>query len=293
MMKKSTTRETYRKRIRKSYALLARSLDAPVDIDALASESAFSRYHFHRIYTALVGETVADTHRRLRLDRAASHIVENVRSITDIAMASGYETPQSFSRAFKAQFGLSPAQYKKAGKSPNDGAQAPLYPPINKETISVNVTIENRQEEIVYGVHHVGPYNGIAGAFNTLWQWVLENNLQERARAGIGIYYDDPTVTLPSRCHSDACVAFDAPLAEPPKDENIQTIRLAAGRYARYRHVGPYSTLEQAYGTFCGQWLPNSGYECADLPAFEIYLNNPCDTPESELITDIYMALKG
>lgn len=208
-------------------------------------------------------------------------------------MTSGYETPQSFSRAFKTQFGLSPAQYRKAGKSPGNGTCVTLYPPINKETINMNVAIENRQEEIVYGVHHVGPYTEVGGAFDALWQWVRDNNLQERVRFGACICYDDPTVTQPSQCRADACVAFDAPLAEPLKDERVQAVRLAAGRYARYRHVGPYSTVEQAYCAFYGQWLPNSGYECADLPAFEIYLNNPSDTPESELITNIYMPIKG
>ncbi|MCD1126327.1 GyrI-like domain-containing protein [Jinshanibacter sp. LJY008] len=81
-------------------------------------------------------------------------------------------------------------------------------------------------------------------------------------------------------------------LANEREDQNIRTIKLAAGRYARYRHTGPYNTLEQAYNTFYGQWLPDSGYECADQPPFEIYINSPYDTPEADLITDIYMPVK-
>ncbi|AKJ41972.1 AraC family transcriptional regulator [Pragia fontium] len=292
-MKKPKTEQDYQKRIRHAYAFIARNLDNPLDIGFLAKESAFSLYHFHRIYTALTGETVADTHRRLRLDRAAAHIARGSLPITHIAMEAGYETPQSFSKAFKTQFSLSPAQYRKAGNNADDSRPNFIYPPIHTEIINVNITIETRQEETVYGIRHNGPYMEIYQAFNQLWDWTIASGLAPQVRYGLGIYYDDPLGTAPEKCRSDACIQFNQPLESEPSDKQIQPIKLAAGRYAKYRHIGPYSTLHQAYQTFYGQWLPTSGYECADHPAFEIYMNNPHDTPEAELITDIYLPIKG
>ncbi|MBK5072515.1 AraC family transcriptional regulator [Budviciaceae bacterium CWB-B4] len=291
-MRKSKTEQNYRRRVQQVHRLIAASLDEPVDIATLAKASAFSLYHFHRIYTALMGETVADTHRRLRLDRAAAQIARGSLPITHIAMEAGYETPQSFSRAFKHQFSLSPAQYRKVGTQPDCQAPVSIYPPICTEIIKMNITIETREEAIVYGVRHIGPYTGIQQAFHQLWQWVTANHLESQGKCGIGIYYNDPITTAPEKCQSDACIQFIQPLENEPEDKNIRTIKLAAGRYARYRHTGPYNTLEQAYNTFYGQWLPDSGYECADLPPFEIYINSPYDTPEADLITDIYMPVK-
>ncbi|GKX49940.1 AraC family transcriptional regulator [Budvicia aquatica] len=291
-MKKPKTEQDYLNRIHKAYGLIARNLDKPLDINFLAKESAFSFYHFHRIYTALTGETVADTHRRLRLDRAAAQVARGSLPITYIAMEAGYETPQSFSKAFKKQFSLSPAQYRKVNKSAGYSHPHFIYPPIHTEIINVNITIETRQQETVYGIRHNGPYMEIYNAFTQLWDWVIASGLASQARYGLGIYYDDPLCTAPEKCRSDACIQFNHPLANEPTDKNVQAIKLAGGRYAKYRHIGPYSTLHQAYQTFYGQWLPTSGYECADQPPFEIYVNNPHDTPEAELITDIYLPIK-
>lgn len=291
-MKKPQTETDYRSRISKAYLLIARGLDQALDIRFLARESAFSLYHFHRIYTALMGETVADTHRRLRLERAAAHIARGSLPITHIAMEAGYETPQSFSRAFKAQFHLSPSQYRKAGCATEYRTPYFTYPPIHTEAINVNITIETRQEETIYGIRSIGPYEDIGPLFARLWEWAISSGLAPYARYGIGIYHDDPLSTVPEKCRADACIQFSQPLSSEPADPSIQTIKLAGGRYARYRHTGPYTTLQQAYSTFYGQWLPGSGYECADLPPFEIYINNPYDTPEHELITDIYLPIK-
>lgn len=149
------------------------------------------------------------------------------------------------------------------------------------------------QEETVYGIIHIGPYEELGAAFNTMWQWVVDNELQARTRSFLGIYYCNPCVTPAAECRSAACIGFDAPLTEPLNDERVQTIKLEAGRYARYRHVGPYAQLGEAYDNVYGKWLPTSGYECRELPPFEVYLNHPDETPESELITDIYVALKA
>jgi AraC family transcriptional regulator len=74
--------------------------------------------------------------------------------------------------------------------------------------------------------------------------------------------------------------------------KGIEVLSLPAGRCASLVFQGPYAELEKAYSYLFGQWLPNSGEEMADFPAFEEYLNDPKTTPVSELLTRINCYLK-
>src|ERR1700710_3041286 len=90
-------------------------LDEPLDIDKLAEIACLSSYHWHRIYQAMYGETIATTVRRLRLHRAAGLLANGTLSIAEIATLSGYSSLQSFTRTFSAVFGMPPARYRKEG----------------------------------------------------------------------------------------------------------------------------------------------------------------------------------
>ncbi|QGM44767.1 hypothetical protein H2LOC_003160 [Methylocystis heyeri] len=79
--------------------------------------------------------------------------------------------------------------------------------------------------------------------------------------------------------------------AEPGEDVGI--LELEGGLYACSRLVGPYRGIGGAFQKLFGQWLPASGYEPDRRPALEIYRNNPYDTPEDELITDLLVAVKN
>lgn len=155
----------------------------------------------------------------------------------------------------------------------------------------MNVSIETRPATTVYGIRHVGPYQEIGPAYQRLWGWVLASDLASQVRGSYGIYHDNPTVTPPAQCRADACVELASDAA--PKDLGpVERITIAGGRHARYRHVGAYAGLAQAYQVLNG-WLPTSGYEHACAPSFEVYVNDPQYTPEDQLITDIYVPLKG
>jgi AraC family transcriptional regulator len=83
-----------------------------LDRETLAAVAGFSIPHFHRVFTAQVGESAISYMRRLRLERAARKLRMGAVDITEVAMAAGYETHAAFSKAFKQQFGLSPSQFR-------------------------------------------------------------------------------------------------------------------------------------------------------------------------------------
>jgi AraC family transcriptional regulator len=84
----------------------------PLDREHLADVAGFSVPHFHRIFTAHVGESAISYVRRLRLKRAAQKLRMGAVDITGVALAAGYDTHAAFSKAFKQQFGLSPSEFR-------------------------------------------------------------------------------------------------------------------------------------------------------------------------------------
>src|SRR5512145_3355277 len=88
-----------------------------IDRETLAAVAGFSVPHFHRVFTAQVGESAISYVRRLRLERAGRKLRMGAVDITEVARAAGYETHAAFSKAFKQQFGLSPSEFRQLGCS--------------------------------------------------------------------------------------------------------------------------------------------------------------------------------
>jgi AraC family transcriptional regulator len=87
----------------------------PLDRETLADIAGFSVPHFHRVFTAHVGESAISYIRRVRLERAGRKLRMGAVDITEVALAAGYDSHSSFSKAFKQQFGLSPSEFRQLG----------------------------------------------------------------------------------------------------------------------------------------------------------------------------------
>ena len=89
----------------------------PLNREVLAEVAGFSVPHFHRVFTAQVGESAVSYVRRLRMERAGRKLRMGAVDITEVARAAGYESHAAFSKAFKQQFGLSPSEFRQLGCS--------------------------------------------------------------------------------------------------------------------------------------------------------------------------------
>ncbi|HBA36072.1 MAG TPA: hypothetical protein DCZ12_18255 [Gammaproteobacteria bacterium] len=277
-MKKATTRQTYAKRIESVIELIWSDPLKDWNLLELADHACFSPYHFHRIYKQMCGETVHKTMRRLRMHFAGALLQRPDTHIHQTAQETGYRSTESFSRAFQQTYGVSPSQW--------------IHQLNQKERKNMHtVKIENMKPQRLFGIDHTGPYMQIGAAFDKLYAWGAgkQTVLNEKTRL-IGIFYDDPTHADPTKLRSTACIS--APENASSDREDIQLITLKGGRHATLKFIGPYSQLEQAYQWLYGRWLPESGEEPADRPCFEIYLNDPKDTPPQALETLICMPLK-
>ena len=102
----------YDERIHDVQKYVREHTDEELNREVLAAVAGFSVPHFHRIFTAQVGENIASYVRRVRLERAGRKLRMGAVDITEVALAAGYDTHAAFSKAFKQHFGLSPSEFR-------------------------------------------------------------------------------------------------------------------------------------------------------------------------------------
>ncbi|MDE1992420.1 MAG: AraC family transcriptional regulator [Rhizobiaceae bacterium] len=274
----------YETRLRRVSAYIHGHLDEELDMETLADIACMSSYHWHRIYRAIYGETLAGTVKRLRLHRAAGDLVNTVLSVDSIAKRSGYPNLQSFNRIFKSVYGMPPARYRKEGSHT-------IFEPERQGRITAmfDVTLRTIPSIPLIGVAHSGSYMEIGRAFETLFGTLYARGQARPEMQMIGVYLDDPDIVPAEKLRSYACVTAGD---ETPADEPLERRSVAGGEYAVLRHKGPYADMYKAYQWLYAEWLPVSGRQLRDALMFEKYLNNPREVPPTELLTEIYMPLQ-
>ena len=228
----------------------------------------------------MVGESVKEHVRRLRLERAAQRLKASDRPVLDIALEAGYETHESFTRAFAAMFESSPSTFRLGAQMPRPGADGSGSP--------LEVSVREISSLRVAFVRHVGPFDGVGEAWQKLMMWAGRAGLLGSGVRMLGIVQDDPEITAPVKLRYDAALVVKDSVAAAG-EIGIQDV--APGEYAVALHVGPYNTLGQTYARMCGEWLPESGRELASAAAVEFYLNSPMTARPGDLRTEICLPL--
>ncbi|MHC4181090.1 MAG: AraC family transcriptional regulator [Planctomycetota bacterium] len=297
---KSQTEQTYKQRILRVLVHIQDRLDDALCLEDLARIAHFSPCHFHRVFRGMVGESLMEHIRRLRLERAAHRLKFTDQRVTGIAFDAGYETHEAFTRAFRAMFGQAPSQFRKTSRtasSPDVPSSVHFVPdgtledfnPVDAGGLPMEVRIEKVEPVRVAFMRHVGPYDQVGQTWEKLCAWAAPRGLLGPKLTMLGICHDVPEVTPQDKIRYDACLAVDDQF-EPDGEVGVQEI--AAGEYAVTTHQGPYKELGETYARLCGNWLPASGREVSPAPPFEIYLNSPEGTNPEDLLTDVYVPLE-
>ena len=284
-MIKSTTAIDYQRRMNRVTQYLFNHLDDDVRIDDLAEVAHLSPYHWHRIYTAMQGETVANTIKRLRLGRAADQLANTDNAIKSIAEQAQYSSVESFGRSFKEVYLKTPAAYRQKGshseyKSAN----------ITQDHSRFSVSIEPLDVSICAAVVHTGSYMQIDQAMGQLIGDLATRNLLSATTRMMAVFYDDPAITPTDQLRSAALSPIEANTNLPAA---VECLTLHQGPYAQLLYTGPYADMKDAYQWLYGVWLPHSDFEAEDAPNVEEYLNNPKDVAPTELQTRMCLPLKS
>lgn len=297
---KTATLHDYKARLLLVLTHIRENLDASLSLESLAQMACLSPYHFHRVFSGMVGESIQAHIRRLRLERAARELHDSTEPIIQIALAAGYQTHESFSRIFAQSFRMSPSKFR---RNPN---ATPLLPapsgihflphnhPTRFRTLppaypTMNASVKSITPFTIACLRHIGPYDQCGPTWDRVGELLgAEGYLGPDTRV-VGVSYDDPDTTPAAQIRFDAGFSVD-PDFTPFDDLEVRHIR--GGDYARMTHHGPYQSLGETYRDLMGRWIPRSGRELADAPCFEVYLNDPDATEPAELLTDIYAPLQ-
>ena len=274
----------YEDRLRRVLRYIHDNPAGDLSLDTLADVAALSRFHWHRIFHAMTGETCADVVRRVRVHRASFLLAQGDAPLKAVARQVGYDNTQSFERAFREVFGVTPLAFRKDGVP----GRAPLILKTGDDDM-YDVNVVDAPARRLAGLEHTGPYEEVGRAFEQVVAVFSTHSLWPQARGMVAVGYDDPNVVAPEKLRSFAGIEVGDAFA---MRSDLSEVRVPAGPHAVVRITGPYAQLGAAYDHLFGQWLPQSSREPADAPPYEVYLNSPQDTAPANLITDIHVSLK-
>ncbi len=282
--KKKATENEYHKAVNRVVDYINRNLTNPVDLESLANVANISAFHFHRIFRSVMGENVGEYVQRLRLENAALRLRTTAMLTEEIAEHTGYQTVQAFSKAFKKYFGVSPAAYR------NQTNGSTTYSKPASGNYNLPAPEIRTVDDIKYVYIRIIDVYGSPLSYNIAWgklySFAQQNGIINEQTAYLGLSFDDPTITEPSRCRFYACITTEKDI-KPQGEFGVQTIR--GGRYAVFTLKGSYSGLMDLYNGIYMQWLPASGYQLRNSISFEKYLNNPGRVCEQDLLTEVYI----
>ena len=263
-------------------------LNEPIGLSDVSRETGYSYYHMTRLFSSVLGESVGRYINRRRLYNASEQLIHSNRRVIDIALDCGFETPEAFSRAFKAAFGSSPVDYRKAGLNLVVNAKRELAPGDVghiANNISRSPEIQMLEETRVAGLRGMTSLsdNRLPG----LWEQFLRSYPDFYRSTGVGYGICE---TQQTTYEKDGDVAFSVMVGSPVKEGvNIPPAlvrkTLPAGRYAVFTHHGTFANLFKTYQYIFGTWLPTAKEELDDREDFEVYERDvkAFDDPDNEV----------
>ncbi|EFK05717.1 bacterial transcription activator, effector binding domain protein [delta proteobacterium NaphS2] len=303
-------------RLNRTIDYIHNHLGEDLNLTSLARIACFSKYHFHRIFSTFLSETVNEYVRRVRLEKAVRMLtLDRDKSVLEIALDCGFSSSQNFAKAFKSHFGVTPTYVRtaynwgrvksKLGKGegltekecgvPNE-KDHPLdsrlmIKKIIKDQAPMSVRVAKIPDFHVAYVRSIGPYRAetIQPAFDRLMRWAIPRELMDENTFVIGAIWNDPNVTPAEKCIYDACITVPK-LATGDGKINIQ--RLRGGKFAVYHCDLKPGEHQEAWMKLIIHWLLSSAYLPDNRPFFEIMYNFSGKFPLGRHALDLCLPVK-
>jgi AraC family transcriptional regulator len=285
--------------ISRTLDFIEENLQETITLESLSEIACFSPYHYHRVFQALVGDSVMEYVRKRRLTRAAELLYYSEVKVIDIAMEVGFQYHESFNRAFKKFYGVSPIQYRTA-----NALAGPLLGKASLKKITVQGGQIMEPKLITKPTFHIIGYElktkNIDGQNNKdipeFWQVYLQNKLYEN-------------IPNPLNCKQELgiCTDFSTETGEfvyvigmEVREGTAAPEGLVYKTFPEMEYV-VFTTPESDEATFSNsiqstwnyiftEWFPKSGYEHAGILDFELY-DERCHGTDRKVI-DIYIPVK-
>lgn len=305
-MSSDLSRKEYIRRIHRVQDYVEANIHRPLTLEELAAVAGFSRFHFHRIFKGITGESLFDHVNRIKLERAAFSLVFRPElTVTDIAYHFGFTDSAVFCRTFKNHFTLSPTRYRKQfsknRKAPNkipdyNGNQSNIQHGNREMGVQGEVNILKMDPMRVIYVRHTGTYQDLAvsisGLLEKLYGFADRQNLFIPAESRfLSIFHDNHEITGENRLRTSLCMTIPDNAALAETDE-IGCMVIPAGDYAVGHFEIFQSEFSAAWNYMYDEWLSNSSLQPRASFPFEMYLNNPHEHPEGKHLVKIYLPVE-
>ncbi len=258
-----------RRRIHRAVDFIDENLDRDTSLAELAELACISRWHFQRVFTALVGRSPSDMARSLRLLRARDRIVFDGASVGEVAAEAGFVGIAAFTRAYRREFDRSPREVHMA-------------PPSRPRPLR-HFTIVERPPQMVTTL----PYDGQRLALDPF-------TVDAQAYAGAGgqawgalaVYHDHFLTPYDRRFRCDLSFRPIAALPEPAAP--FLTTVMAGGLYACVVQQGLLFDLLPYWHEFATATLPGFGWRLRQGPVLRSFVSDRAVTPPSRRLAYLY-----
>lgn len=307
----SKYREAYSRRIHAVQDYIEEHIEESISIEQLSQVAGFSKFHFSRIFQAVLNETLAHYIARIRLERAQFLLAHRLdKNMTDIAYEVGFSDSAVFSRAYHNYFDISPREYRKQyGKICKESIcisdynvdameQEQRRKGLERATQSLDrsITIEHIETMQAVYVRHTGNYAELAKKYDSMLQTLLQQASKRQLIVGeenwiLAMYHDNPEFGDEKQYRTSICMTVPDSISIQ-EDEVLGTMQIEGGLYV----VGHFRILPKQYAaawdTMYREWIVGKGYVPRKTSPFEVYRNNPAEEPDHLNIVDIYLPVE-
>ncbi|MGG3181440.1 AraC family transcriptional regulator [Priestia megaterium] len=269
------------------------NLTKDIDFREVAKLALCSEYHFKRMFSFLAGITLSEYIRRRRLTLAAFELRDNNMKVIDIAIKYGYNSPDSFTRAFQNLHGLTPSEAKKNGYSLKAYPQMTFQLSI-KGGNEMNYRIEEKEAFHIVGIKERVPiiFHGVNPKISAMWESLSDETINKLKNLSnvdpLGLLSASLNFSegrMEEKGELDHYIGV-ATTKECP--DNLIKLEVSALTWAVFEAVGPFpDTLQDVWGRIYSEWFPSSNYEQVEGP--EILWNEHKDITSPTFKSEIWI----
>lgn len=259
-------------RLNESMNYIEEHLTSEIDYEQLARIACCSSYHFQRMFTYMAGVTLAEYIRRRKMSLAAVDLQGGNERVIDVGEKYGYHSPTAFNRAFQGVHGIAPSAVK------GEGVSVKSFPPITfkiavKGVEEMNYRIESKEAFRIVGISEP-LHRELESNFMIvpqMWQNAAVNGTIEKL-AGV---MDTPPMGLlgVSVCNDEEQWKYFIAVSSTKENGEFEEYTIPASTWAIFSGSGTNQSIQELEQRIITEWLPASGYEYANAPDIEVYLN--------------------
>lgn len=268
------------------------NLSGEIDFNEVARIALCSEYHFKRMFSFLAGVSLSEYIRRRRLTLAAFELKDHNAKVIDVAIKYGYNSPDSFARAFQSLHGITPSEARCNGQT------LKAYPRMTfqlsiKGGSEMNYRMEEKEAFRIVGIMKRVPliYHGVNPHIAAMWRTLTEESINQLKSLSnvepLGMI-SASTNFSEGRLESGELDHYIGVATTRECPDHLTQLEVPASTWAVFEAVGPFpDTLQNVWGRIYSEWFPSSNYEQAEGP--ELLWNEHKDVTSPTFRSEIWI----